>query len=57
MPSTPHTSCAKGKRVLVILKDGRRIVDKFVERKGNAVVLETCRLKPETIRAFALYRP
>jgi hypothetical protein len=29
--STPHTSCFRGKRVLVILKDGTRIVDKFVD--------------------------
>lgn len=54
--STPHTSCRKGKRVLVIMKDGRRIVDKFAERKGNYVVLDSVRLWAGDIRAFTIHR-
>ena len=32
---TPHTSCWKGKRVKVILKDGTHFIDKFWGSKGQ----------------------
>ena len=53
---TPHTSCKRGKRVLVIIKDGRRIIKKFIERTGNYVLLEDEKLWAGDIRAFAIYR-
>ena len=54
--STPHTSCRKGKRVLVTTKDGRRIRGKFVERKGSYVVLDNEQLRAGDIRAFVIDR-
>lgn len=57
MSSTPHTSCRKGKRVVVTLQDGTRIIDKFVERKGKGIVLEEKGfVRGREIRAFTIYR-
>jgi hypothetical protein len=54
---TPHTSCRKGKRVIVTLRDGSRHIDKFVERIGKGVVLENLGLiKVKQLRAFTIYR-
>lgn len=36
---TPHTSTYKGKTVLVILRDGIRIEDKFEDKKGGCIYL------------------
>lgn len=54
---TPHTSCRKGTKVLIILKDGRWLIEKFVERKAKGVVLEKSGLiKVGDIRAFTVYK-
>lgn len=54
---TPHTSCRQGKHVIVVLKDGTRIEDVFVERTGNFVILRDAgRVRAGTIRSFRLAR-
>ena len=35
-----HTSTYKGKRILIILKDGTKIVDKFKDKKSGYVYTE-----------------
>jgi hypothetical protein len=35
----PHTSCHRGHWVLVILKDGTRVVGRFHERTDRAIML------------------
>lgn len=37
---TLHTSTNKGKRILIILKDGRKIIDKFKDKKSGYVITE-----------------
>lgn len=57
MSGKPHTSCKKGKRVIVTLKDGTRILDKFVEKKSKGIVLEEAGfINGQDIRAFSIYR-
>ena len=52
-----HTGAPRGKRVLVILRDGQRIVDKFVERTDTAVVLQSAgRILKKNIRSFSILR-
>lgn len=58
MAKLPHTSCQRGKRVRLILKDGSQIISKFVEKKGNThVVLELGSYPVTNIRAFSIYKP
>lgn len=37
---TIHTSFYKGKKVFLILKDGRAIVDRFMDKRNGGLVLE-----------------
>jgi hypothetical protein len=54
---TPHTSCWPGKRVLVKLKDGRKIKDRFMEKKGQYVILKTFGKVPSgDIQAFTIIK-
>lgn len=54
---TPHSSCRRGKKVRLILRDGTVIVSKFVENKGHDVVLESGVYGMGEIRAFSIYKP
>lgn len=56
MSSTCHTSTVPGRRVRVILKNGKTIIDRFKERTGQFVVLENHRLKGRDIRAMSDYK-
>lgn len=38
---TLHSSTYKGKRVLLILKDGRKVIDKFKDKKSGYIFTET----------------
>ena len=53
-----HSSVKKGKRVIVTFKsDGRRVLDKFVERKGRYVCLEeTGKVLIRELRAMTIWR-
>jgi hypothetical protein len=37
---TPHSHYRKGKRLFIILRDGTKLVDKFVERIAKGIMLE-----------------
>lgn len=51
---TPHTSTYKGKTVFIILRDGRQIIDKFVDKKAGTIILErTGRLPVSEVRSFS----
>jgi hypothetical protein len=53
---TPHTSTNKGKRVLCLLRNGTRFVDKFLDSKGSFVIFENHRVEKKKIRAFILIK-
>lgn len=52
----PHTHYPKGKRVFVKLRDGSRVVDKFVQRRQRAVILETCSIATKHIAGMGFAR-
>lgn len=52
----PHTHYARGKRVRVVLRDGTRVVGKFVERRARFVVLDTARIHVRQIKGMGFYQ-
>lgn len=56
MSFTPHTSVQKGKRVQIELKDGKQYIGKFVEKKGNFVVLEAVKIWAGKIKSFKIVK-
>lgn len=53
---TPHTVCARGQRVQVVLKNGEVIHAKFKERTPRWVLLEGHRLIPGDIKEFTIIK-
>ncbi len=51
-----HTTAAKGKRVMVILKDGSRFVDKFIESKSKQYLFKGRKVAARDIRSMSIYR-
>jgi hypothetical protein len=52
-----HTATFKGRKVRIITRHGRVIVDRFLDRKGNGwVVLEHQRIHQKDIRAFSPFK-
>ena len=56
MRRAPHTSCRRGKWVRLALRDGRVVVDKFVERTPKFIVLESHRFTVDQIKTFGIMR-
>lgn len=56
MRRTPHTACRRGKWVRLTLRDGRVVVDKFVERTPKFIVLENHRFTVDQINTFGILR-
>jgi len=53
---TPHTSCSKGKRVRLVLRDGTEIKDKFIERTDKYVFLEYGKYAKRSIKSFSILK-
>lgn len=52
-----HTAAHRGKRVLVILRDGTRLVDRFEERNDRQVRLRKHGwIDKEDLRSLSIYR-
>ena len=49
-----HHGFKKGKRVLLILKSGEKIIDKFVDSNSNYIVLEKGKYNWKDIRATTI---
>ncbi len=57
MASCPHTSFRKGKRLLIIFKDGTKEVDKFVGNKSGYLLMERLgRVKLSKVRSTSILR-
>jgi hypothetical protein len=48
---TPHTACARGQRVELVMKDGTRITDKFVARTGKNTDALEARISRDSIQS------
>jgi hypothetical protein len=55
---TLHTSTYKGKRILIILNDGTKLVGKFKEKKSGAVYTEEHgRISTSNMKAMTIFKP
>lgn len=53
-----HTHFRKGKKVVVILRDGRKFMGKYVERRRRTVIIENHKpFRVDDIRTIIFYRP
>ena len=53
----PHTEFRKGQRVIVIFKDGRKLVDKYLQKRSGFVVLkESGSVKLSEVRQISIFR-
>ena len=52
-----HSACARGKRVCVVLRDGRHIEDRFLDRHGRFIWLEEAgKIALEDVRTFSILK-
>lgn len=54
---TGHTSTQRGKRVRIILKDGRKLITKFIKKVRNIVSTEAGDFPASELKVFAIYKP
>lgn len=54
---TLHTSTYKGKRILIILKDGQKIVDKFKDKKSGWIITEEYgKISTKLVKSMTIYK-
>ena len=54
---TLHTSTYKGKRILIILNDGTKLIGKFKDKKSGAVYTEEHgRIPTSMMKAMTIYK-
>lgn len=51
-----HHNFDKGKRILVITKDGKKHIGKYVDTKSNYLILDSEEIKFEDIRSSTIYK-
>lgn len=52
----PHTSTYKGKRVIIILKNGEQLIGKFMDKKAHFVILDKFKIPIAMIKSFSIYK-
>jgi hypothetical protein len=57
MHSTPHSSCRKGKKVMIKTRSGDKIITKFIERTAKYIVTEAGKFLVSEIDSFTIYKP
>jgi hypothetical protein len=54
---TLHTSTYKGKKILIILKDGTKIIDRFKDKKSGTIITENHgKIKTSLVKAMTIYK-
>lgn len=51
-----HHNFKKGKRVFIILKNGEKIIDKYLDTKGDLIILEKNSIKFSDIRSSTIFK-
>ena len=51
-----HHNFDKGKKILVITKDGQKHIGKYVDTKSNYLILDNEEIKFEDIRSLTIYK-
>lgn len=55
---TLHTSTYKGKRILIILKNGDKLIGKFKDKKSGFIITEEHgKISTSLVKAMTLYKP
>jgi len=54
---TLHSCTYKGKRILLILKTGHKIVTRFLDKKSGVIITEAGRFGLDTVKSMTIYRP
>ena len=53
----PHTWYRRGQKVLVVMKNGDRYVERFVEKKNGVMIFEGgLKIKVKEVRMTTIYR-
>lgn len=52
-----HSCCQRGKKVLVVMNNGEKIVGKFIEATDKYIFLEGRKLRRGLITLFSIYKP
>jgi len=57
MANCPHTSFRQGKRIIILFKDGTRLIDKYLGNKsGYLIMKENGRIKLSEVRQTGIYK-
>jgi hypothetical protein len=52
-----HTTFYRGKRVFIAFRDGTTVVDRYIDRNRDCVILEELgKVKIKTIRSIGIYK-
>jgi len=56
MKSATHTSFQKGKRVHLILTNGKHVVTKFIEKRSKMIVTEAGKFMNKDVSSATIHR-
>lgn len=51
-----HTGVKKGKRVMLFFQNGRKVVTKFIEKKGNIIITEDGKFRKDEVYKLSIYK-
>lgn len=51
-----HTTVYRGKKILLFFRDGRKLITKFIERKGRFVITEAGRYTTDEVYHVSIYK-
>ncbi len=54
---TPHTSFKQGTKIRIILRDGKMIVTKFLDKKSGKMITTDGEINIADIRSCSFYKP
>ena len=56
MSKQPHTEFRKGQKVMVMFKNGTKIIGKYIEKHSKGVVLDVGSFSTKSIRQVVIYK-
>ena len=51
-----HTAYRKGQRIIITLKTGKRLLEKYLESKSGRIITDQGSRRTKEIRAITIYR-
>lgn len=56
MANCPHTTFTRGKKVIIILKNGIKLVDRYFDKNNTSVEFYNNRIKIKDIRSISIFK-